>query len=246
MSRELTARGAPAQDLASLLTRFIDSETITPEKLDAVLRMRRELVDEERREQFQEAFAALQAELPQVPKTGIVTLKNGKYNFGKFEDIMTALKPLLSKYGFSVSFTVLPADNGRIIVRCILARGGYSTHGDSAPIPPDDGPGRNEAQAAGSSTTYGKRYALINVLNIVICGVDDDAISGGSMRISEKQVSEIQALLVRTDADVGEFLKFAGVGKLEEIPVREFPRLINALQDGYRQHLKKQQKAKEK
>lgn len=237
MSNELTVRGAPAQDMALLLERVIANETITPDKLDAMLRMRRDLVDEERREQYQEAFAELQSELPQVPKSGVIKLKTGgEYNFGKFHEMMRALQPLLSKHRFSVRFTVLPQPDGRIVVRSYLMRNGCETYGDSPPLPPDIGPGRNDAQAAGSSTTYGKRYALTNVLNIVWCDVDDDAVSVPDMTITPQQIDELQDLLDQTGADVDKFLKFCEVQRLHQILARDFVTRKAAITDWYRKY----------
>jgi hypothetical protein len=221
---ELVVRAAPAQDLASLLSRFLSDETLTPDKAEIILRMRRELVDEERRESWHEAFSALQAVLPQIPKNGIVKLKTGQYNFARYEHMMAALQPLLAEHGFSVSFTVLPATNGLITVRCELMRNGWSKYSDSAPLPPDTGPGRNSAQAAGSSTTYGKRYALTNALNLVWCGADDDALSVIDL-ITDEQVRKLENLLDKTMADQEAFLTYAGVQELHEIRACDYKRL---------------------
>lgn len=240
MTNELTVRGAPAQDMALLLERVIANDTITPDKLDAMLRMRRELVDEERREQYQDAFAELQAELPAVPKTGIVKLGNGKtYNFGKYHEMMAALQPILSRHNFSVRFTVLPQPDGRIVVRCFLMRNGCETYGDAPPLPPDIGPGRNDAQAAGSSNTYGKRYALTNVLNLVWCDVDDDAVSVPDMTITPAQINELQDLLDHTGADCGKFLKFCQVQKLPDILARDFAARKTAIAKWYEETCRK-------
>ena len=106
---DLVQRPAPALALGDSLMRLIADPNITADKLNILLTMQRELIAENRVEAFQSAYAAMAIEIPQVDKNGIVELiKDGKvlgrYNFAKFDDMDTVMRPIMHRFGFGIMF----------------------------------------------------------------------------------------------------------------------------------------------
>lgn len=100
------------------------------------------LLAEEHREAFDTAFAAMAAELPQVRKDGTVELveggkKLGIVKFARWEDMDRVLRPIMGRYGFAFTFTTVPGDSGKLLIRGELVRQGYSCVAE-IPLPPDD------------------------------------------------------------------------------------------------------------
>jgi hypothetical protein len=68
-------------------------------------------------------------------------------------------------------------------------------------LPADIGKGRNEVQAVGSSTTYGKRYVMCALLNITTSEVrDDDAQSADGSDTAEMRAQAVTEILAQVEA----------------------------------------------
>jgi len=94
----------------------------------------------------------------------------GKYNFRSAEDILEALKPFNEKYG--VSFTILESlicENPPVLksVATILDNNGLNEINATAIVGVDlNQKGMQVPQQFGSASSYGKKYALGNLLLI--------------------------------------------------------------------------------
>jgi hypothetical protein len=245
-------RPAPALALGDSLMKLIADPNITAEKLQVLLQMQKDIMAESRREAFQAAFAAMAAELPQVDKRGIVELvKDGKtlgrYNFAKWEDMDAVIRPIMHRHGFGLSFPQRIEGGRPILIGKLLHAAGHFEVSERA-VTPDPGPGRNNAQAEGSGLSYAKRYVAEGLLNIVRKGVDDDGIASGLKPIDAAQVKQLAGLLEETGTKAETFLRMfvTGCEALEAIPLRELPRLLNALEEKKRSlAAKKSQKKSE-
>src|SRR5690606_30099473 len=127
------------------------------------------------RKAFVSALSDLQQELPVFAENGEILLRNGTtYSYALWEDINEILKPLLSDFGFVLTFRT-----GRygeeVSVTGILAHKDGHSEQTTITLPLDLGGQKNGAQAVGSSTSYGKRYAAAALLNLTSRGEDDDA-----------------------------------------------------------------------
>ena len=83
-------RAAPAENFAAVLMQMLADPDIPADKMEVVMKMRREVLGDQAREAFMEHFAALSAELPQVERDGTVELAKdgrtmGRYNFTTIE-----------------------------------------------------------------------------------------------------------------------------------------------------------------
>lgn len=233
---ERVERAAPAEAFGQFLMEALRDPGIPADKLQIMLQMRREILADQARESYQQAFADFSAELPPVERDGMVDLGKGRYPFTTYEQMDRVLRPLLSKHGLSLQFWSSEAENRDIIV----VHGALIGHGwqreSVYPVPPDTGPGRNALQARGSAQTYAKRYLADLLCNIVRRGKDDDGRGAVRSLIDATQVAELAELVKATNTDETTFLNLmvSGAESLADITQRDFPRLVLALKDKQR------------
>lgn len=238
---ELT-RATPAQGFNDVLMRVLSDPNIPADKLQIVLQTQKDLLIDRRREAFQTAFVAMAAEMPQVTKEGVVELKNkeghrfGSYKYALWEDMDEAIRPILQKHGFALTFSESPTANGHVQLRGeLLHIDGHSINSERN-MPPDIGPGRNALQAQGSAISYAKRYLAEELCNVVRKGEDDDGKSATLKLITDVQIKELTKLLQAVSTTPETFLRLfvTGAEKMEDIPARDYPRLVNALREKQR------------
>lgn len=158
---------------------------------------------------FSQAFAQMQAEIPTIveDKSG-----NGS-SYATLETIVDITRPILNKYGFSVTFDVkttiqetpVKTDKGGYIflgfarvVAVLRHELGFSINTETV-IPFDFSGSKNSntAQAQGSAISYGKRYAYCSLLNITTRNCDDDAnmlSHSFQVKITVPQAKQLQSL----------------------------------------------------
>jgi hypothetical protein len=229
-------RVAPAETFAAVLMQMLTNPDIPADKMEVVMKMRREVLTDQAREAFMEHFAAFSAELPQVERDGTVTLEKdgrtmGRYNFTTIEAMDAILRPLLAKHGFAISFSSADNANG-VTVTGTLSGWGWE-RSSTYTLPPDAGPGRNQIQARGSSRRYAKRYVTDDVCNVIRKGKDDDARGAMEALIEPTQIKELVALIKATNTDEAAFLQLmvSSATTLEDIRQRDYSRLIMALRE---------------
>jgi hypothetical protein len=229
-------RAAPAETFAAVLMQMLTNPDIPADKMEVVMKMRREVLGDQAREAFMQHFAELSAELPQVERDGTVELVKdgrsmGKYAFTTIENMDTILRPLLAKHGFAISFGSI--DNKESVTITGTLSGWGWERSSTYTLPPDAGPGRNALQARGSSRRYAKRYIVDDLVNIVRKGKDDDARGALEALIDPTQIKELTDLLKSTQTIEVAFLTtmVTGAETLHDIRQRDFPRLIMALRE---------------
>lgn len=239
--REVALQSGPAGSLLNFVALAVKDPTVDVAKLDALLRMQREIVADDAREQFNSAFVRLQGRLPRIKRNGRLEYPKDPKNpegprklisrFMQFEDICEAIQPILESEGFSQSWNTAPrqGDGGGLVVTHILRhRAGHSQE-TSLPVPLDTSGGKNNLQAYGSALKYGERYTMCAALNIVAEGQDDDGASFGNEPIDAESVKKLSDLLMETKSDATAFFRFMGVAGLPDILVKDYPTAVNAL-----------------
>lgn len=178
--------------------------------------------DRNAEKEFSRAFVALQADLPVIVAKTIIP-NRGKYE--KFEDVMEAVGPLLTRHAFTVSFSN-DFKEGRIIETCHLSHGGVTKSNSFAVRV--SGKADTETQADCKAATTAKRNALLNALNIVIrqdCLNEEDDPRLEGVQISEDTAFELERRVKETNSDRVAFLKFAGAtGGFDTIPASAYER----------------------
>lgn len=190
----------------------------------------KELLAMDAERKFNSAFVALQADLPTIVATTVIP-NRGKYE--RFEDIMRVVGPLLTKHGFTVSFSQDCKEN-RIIETCTLSHAaGHSRPNSFAvrPSPPQvskTGVTDPLAMSDCKAATTAKRNALCNALNIVIRQdilneEADAAIEGDpNAKVSPEQAEELERRVKLTNSNVPAFLRFAAADKFSEIAANKY------------------------
>jgi hypothetical protein len=192
---------------------------------------------------FTRAFNALQFDLPTINKDGFIDHGDGrtqrghaklKTKFSTYPNLMHVCRPLLKEHGFTFNNVIEPAADGARIEIV-----GYLVHIDGAkmvsrfPLGADAGPGRSNAQAWGSSTSYGKRYNLILMLDIVSKDprdADDDSRKTPKpenavdldVPLNEQQLIQLSAEIEKCGVGLDKVLDKYGIGELGELPAIQF------------------------
>lgn len=180
----------------------------------------KELLAMDAERKFNAAFVALQADMPVIVASSVIP-NRGKYE--RFEDIMSKISPLLTRHGFTVSFSQDFKEN-RILEICTLSHAAGHSRSNSFAVRAG-GRADSDTQADCKASTTAKRNALCNALNIVIrqdCMTEehDASIIGGN--VTEDQADELERRVKETNSDVAAFLKFAGAKKFSEIPASRY------------------------
>lgn len=165
--------------LNAVIERALASPATGIDVLERLLAMQERIEARTAKHDFTKAKIAMRAELPEVTMKGhIVIRKDDKIiqdtPFARFEDLHEAVMPVLTAHGFDLKFRTGLSPDGKVMVTTILAHvGGHEEETDFI-LPHDSSGSKNSVQAVGSSTSYGKRYGTLAILNIKVCGEDDD------------------------------------------------------------------------
>ena len=174
--RSASAASGPARVPAAFS--FAAESHIDAEKLGQLI------AAEERRQSrdaaiaYAGAMAKMAGVLPVIEENGV--LRHGDKIVGGYalwEDINDAIRPILLRFGFALSFRV-NQDGPDITVTAALMHKAGHTETASLRLPPDPSGEKNSVQAVGSTVSYGKRYAACALLNITSRGEDGLATAG--------------------------------------------------------------------
>lgn len=224
---------APVPEQRSLLTAIMDvarDPRLDVGKLEALMRMQFELETRQNERAAIEAFTRVSAKMPRVKKNGTIDMgTKGSFAFARWEDMDAVIRPIITEEGFTLSFNSAMKEGGGLIVTGELMHRSGHVRTATIPLPLDQGPGRNNLQAVGSTLSYGKRYCAEMLLNIVREGQDDDGIKGAMRFATEEEVAGIRALLEETAQDEAKFCQFLGVAHLGELPMTSVVIARNAL-----------------
>lgn len=205
-------------------------------------------------EQEHKAFVAWQNALLECQKEVAYVSKDANNNqthskYATLQKLDAILRPHYNANGFTVTFGTKPADRENVItVTCMLSHEkGYEREFE-ADIPCDGlGAKGNKVMttthAVGSAMTYGRRYLLCMVFNIMTGNEpDDDGNAAGrkvapkkAAPISDEQLSEIITLCNETATEQSKFCEYlskkfkAKIGSISEIPEDAFKFAVGML-----------------
>lgn len=209
----------------------ITDKGITQENVAALTQLTalyERMQDKDAERQFAAAFTDLQADLPVIVASSDIP-KRGKYE--RFEDVMHQIQPILTRHGFTVTFSQ-GSDGERVKQTCRLTH--KSGHFKENSYSVRTGRADDNTQADTKASTTAKRNALCNALNIVIrqdCLQDEegDARMEGEC-VSRDQAETLRNLVTETRSDGAAFLKWAGAKTYEDIQASAFDRLLATLE----------------
>lgn len=223
-----TAEPTPMSILAKM------ADTADPAKIGAMMELQHKWEDRQALRDYSEALAMFQGSCPPIKKTRGVCLERDSdkpsYYFASLDDIMREIRPHLQEAGLSVSFTC-DAVEGKLVTTCFIQHGIHKEpHMVTLPIP--SSMRVNDTQKWGAALSYGKRYALMAALNIVVEDEDTDA-RGMDMKpvklITEEQAITITEWCVALHADMPVFHKHFGVAQIADIRADQFDDVVSTL-----------------
>lgn len=228
-----------AYNMLALLKEAATNPLIDVGKMKEIMAMNRELIHDGAVRSFNQAYARLQTKLPRIKKDGSVEYQQNKdkpdgqkkkaFEYATYEAIDEIIRPLLMEEGFSITYDSTTREGGGIVVTGILLHRDGHERRASIPVPIDSSGGKNNIQGIGSAFSYGKRYAVFMLLNIVTEGEDDDGNRGGLEFIDTEQCKVITELLERTKSDSLRFMQFMEVAEVENIVKKDYAKALNAL-----------------
>jgi hypothetical protein len=206
--------------LMAVIERAARDPSVDIDKMERLLAMQERVVARAAKAAYANAFAAMQDELPEIPERG---QGHGSIRYALWEDINDLIKPVLSRHGFALSFRTGRTEAGTLTVTAVLThREGHSDE-TTMELPTDKSGSKNDVQAVGSSTSYGKRYTAQALLNLTSRGEDDDGhAAGAGPKVSEAQLKELLALAESVGADKVKFCQYAGVASFADIGADKF------------------------
>lgn len=157
-------------------------QPLNVETMTQLFALHREMMADEARRAFEQAFAAFKAEAPKLQRTREVSFGQGKtaYKFTPLDEIANTLGPALAKHGLSYNWRQESSKEG-ITVTCVLRHvNGHSTENTLGPAGADTSGSKNAIQAMGSAVSYLRRYTLLGVLGMATGDEDTDGITMGN------------------------------------------------------------------
>jgi hypothetical protein len=216
--------------LMQAITSAASNPAVDIDKLERLLAMHERVTARQAKAAYAKALASMQTELPEIEEHGKIDIGRGKpQKYALWEDVNAAIKPILVKHGFSLSFRTGRDADKIIVTGVLLHRDGHSEE-TTMLLPIDASGSKNAVQAIGSSTSYGKRYTACALLNITSRGEDDDGRSSTRREsITDEQVGEIVSLMDSVGAKKSVFLEVMKVPSIPEIPANRFDEAIGLL-----------------
>jgi hypothetical protein len=208
----------------AMIERAARDPSVDIDKLERLMQMKKDADALAARAAFDASMADLQPELPTIGERGKAA---GRYTFALWEDINTAIKPVLQKHGFALTFRTDFKDG--ITVTGVLSHRGGHREETSITLPADPSGNKNAVQAVASSVSYGKRYTAGALLNLTSHGEDDDAYRAAVEVITEEQEIQINDMLEATGSDKAKFLKWLKVDSVSAIPAKSFDSVMATL-----------------
>lgn len=184
---------SPSNNVLAVIERAAGNPEVDVSKMERLLDMQMKVMAKDAEVQFYDAMSVLQDQMPTIKKEGEIKV-NGtlRSKYARFEDILSATKPLLKEHGFSVAFKSNFVEGELEITGTLSHRAGHH-ESTTMRLPFDDSGAKNKVQQIGSSVSYGKRYVYCMLLNINVSDEDDDGEGADPNNTLEKQHERLLA-----------------------------------------------------
>lgn len=249
------ARRAPAKQLPAvvqferpptimdIISRAAFDPNVDPDKVERLLAQARLSRQDDAKAAYIRALVKMKPLLPVIDRKGCIMIhEKGKEKidanliqstpYALWEDIDAAITPILGEHGFALTFRcgTTGAPEHRVTVTGVLSHAMGHSEETTMTLPLDVSGSKNNVQAVGSSTSYGKRYTASLLLNIRTKGEDDDGEAGGQTGlVSDEQAEKILELLTRDKADVQLFCKSMKIESIVQLPASRYREAIERI-----------------
>lgn len=164
-----------ATSILAVIERAARDPSVDIERMERLLAMHERIIERQATASYASALSRMQPELPIIAERGGIKNKFGEVQstYALWEDIVGIITPILSRYGFALSFRTGNFDGGVTVTGVLSHAEGHSEQ-TQINLPIDASGSKNAVQAVGSSTSYGKRYTAAALLNLRTGDTDDD------------------------------------------------------------------------
>lgn len=171
------ARAGDSGDILGVIARLASAPDFDTAKLEKLIELHERTQANTARAAFFSAFADMQAEIPAIHRRGRGD-KGTRYALN--EDIQKALRPILHKHGFMLTFATKFGDKTVTVTGKLAHKSGHVETAEFTSAADVSG-SKNAIQALGSTQSYGQRYTTVALCNITGTDdvVDDDGKSAG-------------------------------------------------------------------
>ena len=167
----------------SMISNLVNRDNFDIHALEKLIALQNDAEDRQAKKSFNLNLSEMLSEIPVIAKTGVNKFNNTK--FAKLEDIVETTRPILHKYGFSVTYkqhqemlaNASTEPNSifcMMTITCVLKHRDGHEESNEILLPVATIKGQTPIQAMGMGSTYGRRYTLMQALNIAVAEDDQD------------------------------------------------------------------------
>ena len=234
------APASEAAEIVQMLERAILNPAVDADKMARILEMRLQVDAIAAKRAFTIAKVEMQPQLPVITENGQIKNNSGavQSTYAEYEDINDAIQPYLTQYGFTLSFRPGLAGDKTTVTGVLSHRDGHSEEA-TITLPADGSGSKNGVQAVGSSLSYGKRYAVIALLNITSRHRRDKDDDGNGAGVPPAVTAASNAINMCSTVEELKAWKANNVAALESLPspqadaiVRTFNTRLRAVREG--------------
>ncbi len=219
----------PMQMLQAAIQRGVDTE-----QLKQLMDLNERYEANQARKAFVAAMAQFKREPPVIFKDKHVKFKMNdgsgfvEYDHATLGAVTTAIIEGLAKVGVSHRWQVEQPGNGMVRITCIITHELGHSEQTAMECGIDNSGKKNPIQQIGSAKTYLERYTLLAITGLATNDDDDGKGTDGEkeyVRITEKQVADLQALISEWKIDKPAMLTYYRIAALEDIAAENYARI---------------------
>lgn len=226
---EVVAR--PATSVLEVIARAAADPAVDVTKMSALLDLQERYLAKEAEKAFSAALVAMQSEVPRIRTDASIKNRANEVQsrYATYEGIDTAVRPIMQRHGFAVTFDSPELANGMLRATGTLHHIGGHSKVFTVHLPIDASGSKNGTQGVGSTKTYAKRYLLIDMLNIAIEEADDDGNGGAAQLVTPEQAKEISDLAQQAGIEAEKILLHYKVGSFNQLTIAQYNHCLPAL-----------------
>ena len=188
----------------SMIGNLVNRESFDIHALEKLIDLQNNAEDRQAKKEFNRNLSEMLSKIPVIAKAGVNKFNGTK--FAKLEDIVEITRPILHDYGFSVTYKqsqeMIPnasTDPNSIFcmmtVTCVLKHKDGHEESNEIQLPIATIKGQTPIQAMGMGSTYGRRYTLMQALNIAVAEDDQDGFAvNAKIEASKKPLSDARLI----------------------------------------------------
>lgn len=177
----------------SMISNLVQKDNFDIYALEKLILLQNDAEDRQAKKSFNRDLSEMLSKIPVIVKAGVNEFQGTK--FARLEDIVEKTRPILHAYGFAITYKqsqeMLPsAQNGifcMMTVTCVLKHRDGHEESNEMILPIATIKGQTPIQAMGMGSTYGRRYTLMQALNIAVSGDDSDGFAVNVKEESKKK-----------------------------------------------------------